>query len=84
MCVVIMQLAFYNWQEPIAANRNIEWNVQVTNVWVSVTRYKHRQFSVCVSEKELQLKLTKVMRSRGLSVTLLKKAIQVAAVTISS
>ncbi len=56
----------------------------MTKVWVSVTSYKHRQFSVGASEKELQLKLTKVMRRRGLSVTLLKKVIQVAAVTISS
>ncbi len=46
-------------------------DAQVTKVWVSVTRNKHRQFSVVASENELQLKLTKVMRSRGLSVTLL-------------
>ncbi len=26
-------------------------DAQVTKVWVSVTRYKHRQFSVCASEK---------------------------------
>ncbi len=59
-------------------------NAQVTKVWVSVTRYKPRQFSVDVSEKAHQHKLAKLKRSQGLSVTLLKRVIQVAAVTISS
>ncbi len=59
-------------------------DAQVTKVWVSVTSYKHRQFSVYASEKELHLKLTEVMRSRGLSVTLLKRVIQVAVEKISS
>ncbi len=41
-------------------------------MWVSVASYKYRQFNECASEKELHLKLTKVMRSRWLSVTLPK------------
>ncbi len=44
----------------------------MTKVWVSVPRDKHRELSLGVSEKELQLNLAKVKRSQGLSVTLLK------------
>ncbi len=47
-------------------------NAQVAKEWVSVTRKKHRLLSAGASEKELRLKLAKVKRSQGLSVTLLK------------
>ncbi len=44
----------------------------MTKIWVSVARDKHRELSVGASEKELLYEVTKLKRSQGLSVTLLK------------